>query len=147
MKNISIIIIFTLLSNFMNGQALYDYKVKDAFNEIERTKILDKLRSQLYKDYKQSFIFEVKKLNVCNNYAWFEGNVINKDGSEVIIKNVDYPIDCCHVEGLLQNKNGIWYIVEYNAFSTDLWFEGIWDRRKAPKKIYGLQTLYLNYKE
>jgi hypothetical protein len=81
------------------------------------------------------------------NHYWSVGNVINKDGSEVIIKNVDYPIDCCHVEGLLQNKNGIWYIVEYNAFSTDLWFEGIWDRRKAPKKIYGLQTLYLNYKE
>jgi hypothetical protein len=132
-------LIFSLNATF--GQTLYNYKVKNASNATERSKILDKFRAQLFSDYKQKFVFEINKFNVCNNYAWVEANAQRQDGTPPMLNDEDH--DCCHVEALLQKKNGLWYIVEYGAFATDAWFDGIWERRKAPKKIYGMEATFL----
>jgi hypothetical protein len=135
-KHLLIALTFIFATTFTNAQTLYDYKVKNASNAKARTAILNKLRDTLYGEYKQKFVFTINKLNVCNDYAWFEGNAARADGKEIVLpENNDY--DCCHVECLLQRKKGIWYIVEVGSFSTDVWYEGIWDRHKAPRKLYG----------
>ena len=141
MKKMLIIICSVLLCCEIYSQQLYDYKIKNASNANDRDKILNLIRNQLYKDFKIKVVFQVKKLNVCNNYAWFEGEAVNKDGTQININNNDGVMDCCHVEFLSQKVNGVWYKVEYGAFSTDVWWEDIWNRHKAPHKVYGMNDL------
>lgn len=138
MKNIflylAILLSLSCTSAYLHAQSIYSYTVKTKSNEKDRTKILDILRAKLYEVHKQEFIFVVNKLNVSSNgYAWFEGTVQRKDGKQVITE--DYE-DCCHVEAFLKKSEGKWYIVESSAFSTDVWYDGIWDRYSAPKAIF-----------
>lgn len=133
-KIIFFLYLFTnLYSTNVFSQTVSDYKVKTQSNIVDRTKILDILRAKLYEDYRQEFVFAVNKLNVSNGYAWFEGNAQRKDGGQVKVHQGD---DCCHVESLLKKSGGKWYIVEMGAFSTDMWWDGLWNRTKAPKKIF-----------
>jgi hypothetical protein len=127
---------FFLFLFFINSSfaQVKDFAIKTATNEKERTAILDCIRKCTTKEFHQSFIFEVKVLNLSKNYAWFRGNASRKDGKEIILGD-DY--DCCHVEALCQKVGGVWYVVEYGAFSTDLWYNYIWNRRKAPIEVYG----------
>jgi hypothetical protein len=122
-----------ILTNKLSAQAVYDYKVKTKANESDRTKMLDILRAKLYEEYRQEFIFVVDKLNVSDGYAWFQGVVKRNDGEPVQVNEEE---DCCHVEALMKISKGKWYIVEMAAFSTDVWWEGLWERTGAPKKIF-----------
>ena len=143
----SMILISNLFAINAYSQTMYDYKKKTPSNEVDRTKILDILRANLYQDYQQEFIFVVNTLNVSANYAWFKGNVQRKDGrAEQMRKELDatfkekyddFPYDCCHVEALLKKSGEKWYIVAMEEFSTDIWWDGIWDNHpNAPKKIF-----------
>ncbi len=123
-------IVFT---NKLSAQTVYDYKVKTKDNAADRTKMLDILRARLYEEYRQEFVFVVDKLNVSGGYAWFQGEVRRNDGKPV---QVDENVDCCHVEALMKVSKGKWYIVEIVAFSTDVWWEDLWERTGAPKKIF-----------
>lgn len=134
MKRILLLIAFAFSSNMAICQIMYDYKTKTKSNENDRTMMLDILRADLYQEYKQEFIFVVDVLNVSNGYAWFKGIVQRKDGRKVISGQ---DTDCCHVESLFKKSNGKWYIVESAAFGTDVWYDGIWNRTNAPKKIFG----------
>jgi len=109
------------------------YKVKTPSNQVDRTKILDILRARLYEDYSQEFIFVVDKLNVSSGFAWFSGQVQRKDGRAVVVNQDD---DCCQVQALLKKSGSKWYIVEIGAFSTDVWWEGIWERTNAPRRLF-----------
>ena len=132
MKNI----FFTsaLLASFSTfGQKIENLKKKTSGNSKERTLILDILRASLYQDYKQEFIFVVNTLNVSSQYAWFQGTAVRKDRREVRTNDYD---DCCHVEGLLKRNYGKWYIVELEAFSTDVWYDGIWDDYNVPRALF-----------
>lgn len=117
----------------LSAQEVYDYRVKNSSNAAERTKMLDILRASLYQEHQQEFVFVVKKLYVSAGFAWFEGDAQRKDGRRVVVP--EYA-DCCHVEALFKRSKGKWYIVEANAFSTDVWWDGLWDRTGAPKKIF-----------
>ena len=129
-----ILLTLTLLASFNSfGQVIEIFKKKTSSNTKERTLILDILRASLYKDYKQEFIFVVNMLNVSSQYAWFEGTAVRKDRRE--IETGDYD-DCCHVEGLLKKSYGKWYIVELEAFSTDVWYDGIWDDYNIPRALF-----------
>ena len=129
-----ILLTLTLLASFNSfGQVIESFKKKTSSNTKERTLILDILRASLYKDYKQEFIFVVNMLNVSSQYAWFEGTAVRKDRRE--IETGDYA-DCCHVEGLLKKSYGKWYIVELEAFSTDVWYDGIWDDYNIPRALF-----------
>jgi hypothetical protein len=123
-------IVFT---NKLSAQTVYDYKVKTKDNAADRTKMLDILRAKLYEEYRQEFVFVVDKLNVSGGYAWFQGVAKREDGMPV---QVDENLDCCHVEALMKVSKGKWYIVEMGAFSTDVWWDGLWERTGAPKKIF-----------
>ena len=134
MKKALFILCFGMFSFTSFGQSILDYKVKNASNTKDRTMMLDILRASLYQEYKQEFIFVVDVFNVSNNYAWFKGSVQRKDGRPV---KVEEDADCCHVEALFKKNAGKWYIVESVAFSTDVWYDGIWTRVNAPKNIFG----------
>ena len=129
-----ILLTLTLLASLNSfGQVIESFKKKTSNNTKERTLILDILRASLYKDYKQELIFVVNMLNVSSQYAWFEGTAVRKDRRE--IETDDYD-DCCHVEGLLKKNYGKWYIVELEAFSTDVWYDGIWDDYNIPRALF-----------
>ena len=65
MKKIRIILSLIAFMFFMNvavnAQMIYDIKVKNPTNEKDRTMMLDILRANLYQNYKQELIFEVKQ--------------------------------------------------------------------------------------
>ncbi len=124
---------FLSLSLCSFAQNIESLKNKTPKNAAERTLILDIIRASLYQDYKQEFIFVVNTLNVSSQFAWFQGTAVRKDGKE--IRTNDYD-DCCHVEGLLKRNYDKWYIVELEAFSTDIWYDGIWDRYDVPMALF-----------
>jgi len=130
-----ILIIFCSLFSFGNsfGQSIYDFKTKSASNEKDRTMILDLVRSSLYQSHRQELIFVVNKLNTTNTHAWFQGDAQRKDGRKLTIKEFE---DCCHVEALLKKSGGKWYIMELSAFSTDVWWEDLWNRYRLPRQLF-----------
>ena len=137
MKKTFLLLVFVFIGFHSFSQKMLNYKVKTKENEKDRTMMLDILRATYYPEYKQEFVFVVNVFNVANNYAWFKGTAQRKDG-KLIKLDEEEPNDCCHVEALFKNKSGKWYIVESVAFSTDVWYDGIWERvPEAPKIIFG----------
>lgn len=120
-------------SGIVFGQTIYDFKTKSANNEKDRTMILDLVRGSLYQSHRQEFIFVVNKLNATNTHAWFEGDAQRKDGRKVAMEEYE---DCCHVEALLKKSGGKWYIMELSAFSTDVWWDGLWNRYRLPRQLF-----------
>jgi hypothetical protein len=136
MKKAILILTFGLICNLVDAQTISNYKIKTKENENERTIMLDLFRAKLNKEFKQDFIFVVNVFNVSPNYAWLKCHVQRKDGKEISLNAGDY--DCCHAEALYKKVNGKWTIMESAAFSTDLWYDQIWERAKdAPLKIFG----------
>ena len=130
-----ILLISCLPFSFGNsfGQAIYDFKIKTASNEKDRTMILDLVRGSLYQSRRQELIFVVNKLNVTNTHAWFQGDAQRKDGRKLAIEEYE---DCCHVEALLKKSAGKWYIMELSAFSTDVWWGDLWNRYRLPRQLF-----------
>jgi hypothetical protein len=125
MKHVALFILLICLTFAGRAQSItvLDYKAKTASNAAERTAILDAFRDQLKKEWKLDFIFTVKYLNVAGNYACFMGSTERKDGKPMEFPNDSY--DCCHAEALLKKVNGRWTVLAGNAFSTDVWWDGI----------------------
>ena len=112
----------SIISINLNAQTIIDIKVKNPTNTKDRTMMLDILRANLFQQYKQELIFEVKHFKMSGGYAWFMGNAARKDGKPV--KTGEY-IDGTHVEALFTKKGDKWYLAESGAFSTDMWWTGI----------------------
>jgi hypothetical protein len=142
----SLFFIFSIFnSTDLFAQKIVSFKTKNAQNQIERTQILDLIRADLYQYHQQEFIFVVNKLNINipnidddtaatnTQFAWFMGDAQRKDGKKI---KLDPYSDCCHVEALLKKSKGKWYIVELHAFSTDVWYENLWERTGAPQKLF-----------
>ena len=135
MKKFITILFFANLSLSGFSQSIQNYKIKTTSNAEDRTMMLDILRANLYQEFEQEFVFVVNHFKVGNGYAWFMGDAQRRDRQEIILPNYDY--DCCHVEALFKRINGKWYLVESGAFSTDLWWDGIWeDHEDAPRGIF-----------
>jgi hypothetical protein len=60
--------------------------------------------------------------------------VQRKDGKEIELPDDSY--DCCHVEALFKKNKEKWQILESGAFSTDVWWDGIWERTATPAAIF-----------
>ncbi len=134
MKRNFIILLLLFFQMQLFSQKVSDYKTKTNENSKERTEMLDLFRAELKADYKTDFIFVVDHFKVCGNFAWFKGTVQRKDGKEIQLP--DDGFDCCHVEALFKKNKGIWQILESGAFSTDVWWDGIWERTAAPEIIF-----------
>ena len=40
------------------------------------------------------------------------------------------------LEALLKKSGGKWYIMELSAFSTDVWWEDLWNRYRLPRQLF-----------
>ncbi|WP_425270112.1 hypothetical protein [Leptospira kemamanensis] len=131
-----ILLVFLFSFGLYSQTNVLDYKTKNKSNEVERTYLLDLLRANLTKEFKQEFVFVVEHFKLSGDFAWFRGTAKRKDGKEIELAE-DLPYDCCHVEALYKRVNGKWQIAESAAFSTDVWWDGIQLRYpKAAKEIF-----------
>jgi len=138
-KPLFIHLTFTMLSIFsvkLEAQIIYDYKVKNASNQKERTAMLDVLRASMYQYEKQHFIYVVDHFKASGNYAYFTGKAQRKDGKAIIFPEYQTR-DCCDVTALFVKKGGKWFIEDSCIFPTDACSYGISSRHPAaPKGIF-----------
>lgn len=134
MKKVLAILLFFICSFFANSQNI-SYKKENSINKVNRKLMLELFRTELKKQYKQEFKFIVKTFNVLPQYAWLMAEAVRKDDKKIVFPN-DAEYDCCHVEVLFKKVNGKWKILESGSFSTDVWFDGIWDRYKLKRSFF-----------
>ena len=120
----------------LNAQTIYDFKVKNASNEKERTAMLDVLRASMYQYEKQQFIYVVDHFKASGNYAYFTGKAQRKDGKEITFPEYQAR-GCCDVAVLFIKKGGKWFIEDACIFPTDVCSYGISSRHPlAPIGIF-----------
>jgi hypothetical protein len=137
MKKFILSLSFILLVFVGNTQRIFDFKIKNAENNSERTLMLDILRAKLYENHRQEFIFVVKHFKIGNNYGWLMADVQRKDGKKVKMPDEGDAWGCCHIEVLFKKSGSKWYVVESVEFSTDVWWQGISNKYpSAPKAIF-----------
>ncbi|GBF50836.1 hypothetical protein LPTSP4_23630 [Leptospira ryugenii] len=107
------------------GAEVINLKQKTQSNSLERTEILDLLRSKVKKDFGLEVVFIVNHFKMSKNYAWLLLDAQSKTSKALQLPESDMPYDCCHVEALVEKKNGKWQIKEMGAFSTDVWWSDI----------------------
>jgi hypothetical protein len=123
LKGLILFLLLFSLNSYAQTAKVVDYKVKTAANAKDRTEMLDAFRASLYKEWKLKFEFVVKYFKVSSNYAWFEATALRKDGKDMTFPEDSY--DCCHAEALFKKQGGKWTVLEGDAFSTDVWYDGI----------------------
>lgn len=123
LKALILFLLLFSLNSYAQPAKVLDYKVKTAANAKDRTEMLDAFRASLYKEWKLKFEFVVKYFKVSSNYAWFEATALRKDGKDMTFPEDSY--DCCHAEALFKKQGGKWTVLEGDAFSTDVWYDGI----------------------
>ena len=105
MKTALFIVGLILIQTYTFSQEVRDLKLKTPENSSERAEILNLFRTEIFKNLSISVVFTVKHLKISGKHAWFEANASSSNGEP--IKFPDDSYDCCHVEGLLENVNGI----------------------------------------
>ena len=126
----------SIFSANLEAQIIYDFKVKNASNEKERTAMLDVLRASMYQYEKQQFIYVVDHFKASGNYAYFTGKAQRKDGKAITFPEYQTR-DCCDVSALFVKKGGKWYIEDSCIFPTDACSYGIGSRHpQAPIAIF-----------
>lgn len=133
MKIYFLVVFSFLIATTTKAQKVVDYKTKSALNAADRTVMLELLRTKMKNEYKSDFLFTVRHFKVANNAAWFMGDAAWKVPKQMVLSA---DKDCCHVEALFKKIRGKWQIIESEAFSTDVWYEGIWDRYTLPRAIF-----------
>ena len=110
-----------LMNATSNAQMVYDFKVKNAANEKDRTMMLDLLRNSMYSSFNQVFIYRVDHFKVANGYAWLSGVAERKDGKKVVLTGEQaYLNTCCNVGVLFIKRGDKWFIEdESRVFPSD----------------------------
>jgi hypothetical protein len=135
MTKISALLLIFLLAHSFHSQTLRNFKTKNETNLTERTYMLDLLRAEVRAMINQEVVFVVEHFMVSGNYAWMQGQVQLKNGSRPKMPSDGY--DCCHVEALFKKVNGKWVVKEEGAFSTDVWYQCLYDRyRDVDMRIF-----------
>jgi hypothetical protein len=136
-------VVYIMLAEGLQAQAVTDMKVDAPAFHADRKEMLDVLRSRLKTKFKFDAMFEVHYFKSAIDWAWLTASVSAKAGEAISLPDNSY--DCCHVEALFQKVKGQWYIADWGAFSTDVWWEGIAYRHpKAPKILFDEVGLHKN---
>lgn len=135
LTQIGLVCLLLLAGTWVNAQTVRDFKTKNSTNTAERTIMLDLLRNKIEAEYSLECKFVVNHFKVSGNFAWFMGDAQRKDGKEITFEE-EGANDCCHVECLFKKVNDQWTLLEYAAFATDVWYEGIGERVQAPAVIF-----------
>jgi hypothetical protein len=105
---------------------LRNFKTKSTDNITERTQMLDELRQQLKNEINQDVVFVVDHFLVSDSFAWMEGGILRKDGTQP--KLPQEGMECCQIQALFKLINGNWVLMEDGAFSTDVWYQCLSNR-------------------
>ena len=132
---LSLLLMLMMMPAAAHTQTVKDFTVKNRTNSAERTRLLDLLRKKMQTAYHMEFTYVVHHFKVSGNFAWFRGEAQRQDGKKITL-DAEEAHDCCHVECLFKKVNNTWTILEYGAFSTDVWWEGLGARVGAPAEIF-----------
>jgi hypothetical protein len=138
MKKVRIILSLLAFMFFMNvttnAQMIYDFKVKNAANEKDRTMMLDLLRNSMYNSFKQVYAYKVDHFKVSQGYAWLSGVAERKDGKKIVLTGEQaYNNSCCNVGVLFVKRGDKWFIEdESRVFPSDVYG----DEHEAMPKLH-----------
>lgn len=108
---LSLIAFILFLNVTANAQEVYDFKVKNAANEKDRTMMLDLLRNSMYNTFKQVYVYKVDHFKVSQGFAWLSGVAERKDGKKIVLTGEQaYLNECCKVGVLFVKKGDKWFI-------------------------------------
>jgi|GEM_PF-467127 len=106
----------------------------------ERTAILDAIRDPLEEHVHQKVIFVVDHLKVENDWAFLMATPKTKDGGQINYKGTSLEDDAEFADeitvALLHKKRGRWFVVTHSFFTTDVWWDGLWNHFDAPRSIF-----------
>lgn len=110
----------------------------------ERKAILDVVRPLAERDLGAPVEFVVGEFNVAGDMAFVAlkaqrpgGGAIDPYRTPFAKRNGEEAVsmfDCCHVEAVLQKKQGSWTVLESGVGATDVWYTE-WCRRTTPRLI------------
>lgn len=111
----------------------------------ERMAIMNGLRAKVKPEAaNQDILFNVHDgaFRVGGGYAWIQGKVQLRDGSDPKLAGTIYEADAreglfdgWRIEALLQKQGSKWVTIEHGIGSTDVWYVGLGDRYPAAKSI------------
>ena len=116
-----------------------------ARGDPERKQIMDAMRPVAELELGTSIEFVVRTLNLSGNYAYAEVEAQRTGGAHIDIAKTPFGrsnadsldfIDCCHIESILQKRNGSWVVIERTAYATDYGMSEDWCR-KMPRGFFG----------
>ena len=111
----------------------------------ERKQIMDAMRPAAVRELGAPVEFVVRTLNLSGNYAYAEVEAQRTGGTPINIAKTPFGrsnansldfIDCCHIESILQKRNGSWVVIERTAYATDYGMSEDWCR-KMPRGFFG----------
>ncbi len=110
----------------------------------ERKAILDVVRPLAERDLGAPVEFVVSEFNVAGDMAFVAlkaqrpgGGSIDPYRTPFAEQNGEEAVsmfDCCHVEAVLQKRQGSWRVMESGVGTTDVWYTE-WCRRTPPRLI------------
>ncbi len=129
-----------------SGKAEETESVKKVYtpknDSAERNQIMDVLRGAVRRDLKQDVIFKVSGLKVFGDWAFLQGEPLNKaSGKRPNLTGTKYYEENWedfdnNVFALFKKKGGSWTVVEYAMMCSDVCYLG-WDKKHgAPKEIF-----------
>ncbi len=137
-KTLFSLLIVALLGTVAFPQSAYTPS-KDS---LERKTILNALRLPVERELKQQIQFSIQHFKVQGNWAFVNGEPLNKSNGKPDYRNTRYQqaiedgIFDNNFQALLKKTNGKWKVVTYQIGCTDVCWFG-WDEEyKAPKTIF-----------
>ncbi len=113
-----------------------------AKGSVERTAILNVLRSPIERDLKQKVVFQTDAFNIAGNWAFISGTPQNASGGRLDLSKTKFAeaeregYFGGNFFGLLQRSGGKWRVVTYQIGCTDVCYSDWWRRYKAPKAVF-----------
>ncbi|MCZ8155176.1 MAG: hypothetical protein O9264_03585 [Leptospira sp.] len=134
MKKVSLLLLTLAFVSIYAQNSVVDFKTKNKTNQLERTEMLDLMRSKIKSELKFDVQFVVQHFKVSGDFAWLKADAKRLDGKEFVFEN-EGEYDCCHVEALFGKVKGKWTLVEGNYFSTDVWWSDIEKKFPSANKL------------
>ena len=107
----------------------------------ERTAILDAVRFPLQAAINQKVIFVVEHMKVEGKWAFLKATPKTKAGGQISYKGTKFAEDADEADeltvALLKKRGGKWVAVSHAYFTTDVWWDGLWnDHPGCPRSIF-----------
>ncbi len=123
------------------GSSVYSQARTPKPGTDERTAILDAVRDPLEDSIHRKVIFVVDHMKVDGDWAFIMATPKTKDGGKINYKGTVFEEDADFGDeltvALLRKKRGRWYIVTHAYFTTDVWWDRLWEKYDScPKSIF-----------